>query len=131
MNRGCVDSASDSASFGIAELLRNLSPSGHVALDMMMATLFLLAINAAAVPSSGMLPVVTTQTLAGERVVLLSDLRQPAVFVVCFTKASRAETEPWAERLRADPRVSTKVRIYEVSILDGVPGFLRAMIPSQ
>jgi hypothetical protein len=97
----------------------------------MIATIVLLAISAAAAPASRVLPSVTVQTLSGEKVVLPRDLGQASVFVAGFTKASRAETEPWAQRLRADPRVSTKVRIYEVSILDGVPGFLRGMILSQ
>jgi len=90
---------------------------------MFLVALVLFAIN--------VLPSVSVQTLAGESVVLPHDLHQPAVFVAGFTKASRAETEPWAQRLRADSRVSAKVRIYEVSILDGVPGFLRSMILKQ
>lgn len=98
---------------------------------MIVASLVLLATSAAASPALGVLPSVTTQTLAGERVVLPHDLRQAAIFVAGFTKASRAETEPWARRLREDSRVSTKVHVYEVSILDGVPGFLRAMIIKQ
>jgi hypothetical protein len=77
------------------------------------------------------LPAVPVQTLSGERIVLPHDLTQLSVFIVGFTKASRAETESWARRLRDDPRVSAKARIYEVSILDGVPGFLRGMIVSQ
>ena len=93
----------------------------------MIATIVLLAVTAA----SRVLPPATVQTLSGEQVVLPRDLGQASVFVTGFTKASRAETEPWAQRLRSDPRVSTKVRIYEVSILDGVPGFLRAMIIKQ
>jgi hypothetical protein len=86
-----------------------------------------LAVTAA----SPLLPSVTAQTLSGERVVLPHDLTQLSVFVAGFTKTSRAETEPWARRLRQDLRVSGKARIFEVSILDGVPGFLRAMIVSQ
>jgi hypothetical protein len=97
----------------------------------MIATLVFLAVSAAAAPASRVLPLVTVQTLAGEQVVLPHDLGQPAVFVVGFTKASRAETEPWAQRLRADARISTKAHVYEVSILDGVPGFLRGMILKQ
>jgi hypothetical protein len=77
------------------------------------------------------LPSVTVQNLAGEQVVLPRDLGQATIFVAGFTKASRAETEPWAQRLRADARVGTKARIYEVSILDNVPGFLRGVILKQ
>jgi hypothetical protein len=92
----------------------------------MFATILLLAVTA-----SRALPPATVQNLAGEQLVLPRDLGQPAIFVAGFTKASRAETEPWAQRLRADARIGTKVRIYEVSILDGVPGFLRSMILKQ
>lgn len=92
---------------------------------MVAATLALLMIHVATLPS------VTAQTLSGERVVLPQGSDQPLVFVAGFTKASRAETEPWAHRLRDDSRVSAKTRIYEVSVLDGVPGFLRGMIISQ
>lgn len=94
---------------------------------MFLTALGFLAIAAA----SPVLPSVTVQTLSGERVVLPHDLAQTSVFVAGFSKASRAETEPWARRLRDDSRISAKVRIYEVSILDGVPGFLRGMILSQ
>jgi hypothetical protein len=92
----------------------------------MFATMVFLAVTA-----SRVLPSATVQTLSGEQVVLPRDLGQASIFVAGFTKASRAETEPWAQRLRADARVSAKVRIYEVSILDGVPGFLRSMILKQ
>jgi hypothetical protein len=76
-------------------------------------------------------PPVTVQTLAGEQMVLPRDFTQSVVLVADFTKASRAETEPWARRLAGDARISAKARLYEVSILDGVPGFLRSMIISQ
>jgi hypothetical protein len=109
----------------VAEASQQLSLVGNVNSRMIVASLVLLA------TALGVLPSVTTQTLAGERVVLPHDLSQPAIFVAGFTKASRAETEPWARRLREDSRVSTRVHVYEVSILDGVPGFLRAMILRQ
>lgn len=99
----------------------------HVVRIVFLTTLGFLAITAA----SPVMPSVTVQTLSDERVVLPHDLNQTSVFVAGFTKASRAETEPWARRLREDSRISAKVRIYEVSILDGVPGFLRGMIVSQ
>lgn len=92
----------------------------------MLATLVLLAATA-----SVTLPSVTAQTLSGEEVVLPRDIGELAVFVTGFTKVSRAQTEAWAHRLRDDSRVSPKATIYEVSILDGVPGFLRGMIISQ
>ena len=92
----------------------------------MFATIIFLAVTV-----SRVLPSATVQTLSGEQVVLPRDLGQGSVFVAGFTKASRAETEPWAQRLRSDARIATKVRIYEVSILDNVPGFLRAMIIRQ
>jgi hypothetical protein len=92
----------------------------------MLATLVLLAATASAT-----MPSVTVQTLSGENVVLPHDIGDAAVFVSGFTKASRAQTEAWAHRLRDDARVSPKATIFEVSILDGVPGFLRAMIISQ
>ena len=92
----------------------------------MFATIIFLAVTA-----SRVLPSVTVQTLSGEQVVLPRDLGQASLFVAGFTKGSRAETEPWAQRLRADARISARVRIYEVSILDNVPGFLRGMIIKQ
>jgi hypothetical protein len=93
---------------------------------MLAATLALLAVTISTTLSS-----VTVQTLSGERVVLPHDIVQPVVLVAGFTKASRGETEPWAHRLRSDPRAASKTQIYEVSILDGVPGFLRGMIINQ
>ena len=92
----------------------------------MLATLVFLAATASATMSS-----VTAQTLAGERVVLPRDIADAGVLIAGFTKASRAQTDAWAHRLRDDARVSPKATIYEVSILDGVPGFLRGMIISQ
>ena len=104
---------------------RNLWRDGDVVLRML-ATLVFLAATASATLSS-----VTAQTLSGERVVLPQDIGDAAVLVAGFTKASRAQTEAWAHRLRDDARVSPKATIFEVSILDGVPGFLRGMIISQ
>ncbi len=92
----------------------------------MLATLVFLAATASATLSS-----VSAQTLSGEKVVLPQDIGDAAVLVAGFTKASRAQTEAWAHRLRDDPRVLQKATIYEVSILDGVPAFLRGMIISQ
>ncbi|HEV7425592.1 MAG TPA: hypothetical protein VGQ46_04440 [Thermoanaerobaculia bacterium] len=97
---------------------------------MLSAILALLAMTAAA-KLPAVLAHVTTQTLSGERVALPDDLTQPAIFVAGFTKASRSETEAWAHRLRDDARIASKAKVYEVSILDGVPGFLRGMIVSQ
>jgi hypothetical protein len=79
----------------------------------------------------GIAPVIPVQTLSGEPMILPRDFTQPVVLVAGFTKASRSETEPWARRLAADSRITSKLRLYEVSILDGVPGFLRSMIIKQ
>ncbi|HEX3071163.1 MAG TPA: hypothetical protein VHX14_21540, partial [Thermoanaerobaculia bacterium] len=92
----------------------------------MLATLLFLAATAAA-----SLPILTLQTLSGENVVLPHDIGDEAVLVAGFTRASRAQTEAWAHRLRDDARVSQTATIYEISILDGVPAFLRGMIISQ
>jgi hypothetical protein len=92
---------------------------------MLAFTLALLLLGASPPPS------VTAQTLAGARMVLPGDFGQPVVLVAGFTKASRTETEPWARRLDSDARVGAKARVYEVSVLEGVPGFLRSMIISQ
>ena len=104
---------------------RNLSRDGDVVPRMLAALVFLAATLPAAMPP------VTAQTLSGEKVVLPRDIGDATVFVAGFTKASRAQTEGWARRLHDDSRVSAKAAIREVSILDGVPGFLRGMIISQ
>jgi hypothetical protein len=104
---------------------RNLSTDLAVVLPMFATALALMVMAGAA------LPAVTVETLAGKQAVLPRDLAQSTVLVAGFTKASRAQTEPWSRRLRADPRVSGQTRVYDVSILDGVPGFLRGMIISQ
>jgi hypothetical protein len=71
------------------------------------------------------------RTLSGRNVVVPRDLPSTSVVVVGFAKSARKETEASAKRLRDDRQLAQHAVVYDVIVLDGVPGFIRSTIIKQ
>lgn len=75
------------------------------------------------------MPAVHTSALNGDVVDLPASLKgKAAVLVVGFSQGSRDDVIAWGRRLAADFHDSPNVRYYEVSVLAGVPRFLRGYV---
>ena len=94
--------------------------------------LFCLALAGAATagePDLATIPPVHTAALNGDVVNLPASLQgRSAVLVVGFSQGSRSEVTEWGKRLATDFDYSPTVRYFEVSMLAGVPKFLRGYV---
>ena len=98
---------------------------------LLLSSLFLLETTIlAAPPAPRVWPPSRAVTLSGKPLVVPTQLAPASVLVVGLTRNSREQTEPWSRRLRDDRRV-VGASIYDVMVLDGVPGFVRSMIVKQ
>lgn len=74
------------------------------------------------------MPTVDVEPLAGNSLTLPDDLpHRPCVFVVGFSKASRAQTMQWSQRLEQEP-LAGKISVYSVAVLEDVPAFMRKFV---
>ena len=74
------------------------------------------------------MPTVKVEPLAGISLTLPDDLpHRPCVFVVGFSKPSRAQTMQWSQRLEQEP-LAEKASIYSVAVLEDVPALLRKFV---
>ena len=92
---------------------------------------FMMILTAAPVVSAQPLPSLSAKTLAGKKVILPRELNQLSILIVGFSRGARESTQAWAKRLRHDSFVVSRVSVYEVVTLDGMPGFIRAGIVKQ
>lgn len=75
------------------------------------------------------IPTIRTTAMNGNVVDLPASLKgKPVVLVVGFSQGSRSDVTAWGRRLAADFHDSPNVRYYEVSVLTGVPKFLRGYV---
>ena len=80
-------------------------------------------------PGPAMIPPVHGSALNGEAIDLPASLKgTPAVLVVGFSPGARGDVTAWGKRLAADFHDPGTVRYYEVSMLAGVPKFLRGYV---
>jgi hypothetical protein len=95
-----------------------------VGLSILMICL-LLATSAFA---SSAMPTVKVEPLAGISLTLPDDLpHRPCLFVVGFSKASRAQTMQWSQRLEREP-LAEKASIYSVAVIEDVPALMRGFV---
>ena len=74
------------------------------------------------------MPKVKVEPLAGNSLTLPDDLPQrPCLFVIGFSKASRAQTMQWLQRLEREP-LAGKASLYSVAVLEDVPSFMRKFV---
>ncbi len=101
----------------------------HVVLCLALAWTADRATATAGEPGLAMIPTVHTAALNGDAVDLPDSLKgRSAVLVVGFSQGSRGDVTAWGKRLSTDYRDSVAVRYYEVSMLGGVPKFLRGYV---
>ncbi|HEV2398117.1 MAG TPA: hypothetical protein VGS27_14320 [Candidatus Sulfotelmatobacter sp.] len=78
-----------------------------------------------------MLPAIEGESLAGGKVTLPEAARgKIAVLILGFTKASKEPTSAWANKLYGE-RPSAGLQIYQLPILEDVPGFIRGIVISS
>lgn len=74
------------------------------------------------------MPTVRVEPLAGNSLTLPDDLpHRPCVFVVGFSKASRAQTMQWSQRLEHES-LADKASVYSVAVLEDVPALVRKFV---
>jgi hypothetical protein len=86
------------------------------------ATLFLIGVAGAEV-----MPPLSVKTLSGESLVVPPDTATgPSLFVIGFSKKSRAQTSQWTRRLESADRKGEPP--YQVAVLEDVPNFFRGLV---
>ena len=82
----------------------------------------------AAVPASPLLQL-PVEDLHGKASTLADAIAgRPAVLVVGFTRASSRPATAWSRRLRADRDLVGRVQLFQVVVLEQVPGLFRGMV---
>lgn len=77
------------------------------------------------------IPSVDEENLNGQKVVLPDAAAgKVAVLVIGFTRASKAETRAWAQRIEPDLGKATGFELYSLPILEEVPRMIRGMVIS-
>lgn len=90
----------------------------------------LLAISAAA--QTAQMPAVEGESLSGSKVALPDAAKgKVAVLIFGFTKASKTPTRAWAEKISSDFATQNEFALYELPVLESVPGFIRGMVISS
>ena len=103
--------------------MTRIRPSDCVKVTIRICTLLLPMFVAAAET----MPPLHVETLSGKSVVVPAQTATgPSLFVIGFTKKSRAETSQWTQRLEKDDPNGEPP--YQVAILDDVPRFLRGFV---
>jgi hypothetical protein len=88
----------------------------------------LLLVCATVVHAGERLPQLPVETLAGASLVVPAAWPpQPVLLVVGFSRDSRDACRAWSERLRGIGAV-TGLTVYQVAVIDEVPGLLRGMV---
>jgi len=78
------------------------------------------------------LPTVEGESLAGSKVVLPDAAKgKVAILIFGFTKASKESTKAWADRIRGDFGTQSGFTLYDLPVLESVPGFIRGMVISS
>jgi hypothetical protein len=79
------------------------------------------------VADAEVMPLLRVETLSGDKLMVPAPTATaPSLFVIGFTKKSRAQTSQWTQRLeRDDPDGEPP---YQVAILDDVPRLLRGLV---
>ena len=103
--------------------MTRIRPSDCVKVTIRICTLLLPMFVAAA----EIMPPLHVETLSGNSVVVPAQTAAgPSLFVIGFSKKSRAETSQWTQRLeKDDPKGEPP---YQVAILDDVPRLLRGFV---
>jgi hypothetical protein len=78
------------------------------------------------------MPVVEGDSLTGSKVVLPEAAKgKTAVLIFGFTKASKTATSAWADKIFADFSTQSGFALYQLPVLESVPGLIRGMVISS
>lgn len=82
--------------------------------------------------AASQLPALPVATLSGQPFALPVDLaNQPCLFIIGFTHASRPKTLEWSTQLRNEYAKSSAASIYDVVVLEDVPGLMRSFVTGR
>ena len=92
----------------------------------------MLALAFATVSVAQELPRIEGGSLAGRYVVLPEAVGgKVAVLVLGFSKASKTPTSAWGQRIETDFAKTPALVLYQLPVLEDVPGFIRGMVISN
>ena len=92
---------------------------------------YLLLTVASVLAQSQTFPIITGESLAGQKVTLPDAAHgHIAVLILGFTKASKTPTSAWAKRLAQDFGTTPAFQLYQLPVLEGVPRLIRGMVIS-
>ena len=78
------------------------------------------------------LPTTEGESLTGSKVVLPEAAKgKVSVLIFGFTKASKKDTSAWADRISSDFGSQSAFALYQLPVLESVPGFVRGMVISS
>lgn len=99
-------------------------------LSQLFSVVLLGALAAAQNPSR--MPTIEGESLTGSKISLPEAAKgKVTVLVFGFTKASKTATGAWADRLSADFAAQNGFALYQLPVLESVPGFIRGMVISS
>ncbi len=94
--------------------------------------LLAIALSVAATLAAQDLPKIEGDSLAGHHVVLPAAVSgKAAVLVLGFSKASKTPTSAWGKRIETDFASTPDFVLYQLPVLEEVPGFIRGMVISN
>jgi len=86
----------------------------------------------AAAQTGQQMPIVEGESLSGSKIVLPEAAKgKVAVLVFGFTKASKEATKGWADKIFSDFGTQAGFDLYQLPVLESVPGFIRGMVISS
>jgi hypothetical protein len=93
-------------------------------------SLMVLAVASALVGQD--LPKIEGDSLAGQHIILPDAARgKVAVLILGFSKASKAPTSAWGEKIEAEFTGNSDFVLYQLPVLEDVPGFVRGLVISS
>lgn len=110
---------------GLAGLLifaAKTQPLRRISIILLFAALAIGTANA-----DDQLPSLPATTLSGAKMLLPSNLpTRPILFLIGFSRTSRAQTDVWSRRLENDKSLGAVT--YDVAVIEGVPALIRALV---
>ena len=92
----------------------------------------LLLIACAVAQTAQPMPAVEGDSLAGTKVLLPEAAKgKITVLIFGFTKASKTATSAWADKIFSDFGAQSRFALYQLPVLESVPGFVRGMVISS
>lgn len=92
----------------------------------------LLVVASAIAQTAPEMPAVEGNSLTGSKVLLPEAAKgRVAVLIFGFTKASKTATNGWADKFSSDFGAQNGFALYQLPVLESVPGFIRGIVISS